>query len=121
MGGWGTIFNTTREMLRQHTEQLAQLQETVASGARLRRASDAPVDAFRLLGLRTESHSLQTYGGNLTRVSGSLDVSSSVLTKMSETLTRVRELVTQGISGTYSAANRKPVADEINSLLEQLV
>ncbi|HUU91022.1 MAG TPA: flagellar hook-associated protein FlgL [Phycisphaerae bacterium] len=121
MSGWGTIFSTTQAMLRQHAEQLAQLQETVASGARLRRASDAPVDAFRLLGLRTESRSLQTYGDNLTRVSDSLNVTSSVLSKMSETLTRVRELVTQGVSGTYSAANRKTIADEINSLLEQLV
>lgn len=121
MSGWGTIFNTTRAMLAHHTERLAQLQETIASGARLRQASDSPTDAFRLLGLRTESHSLQTYGDNLTRVSDSLDISSSVLSKMSETLTRVRELVTQGVSGTYSAANRKSIADEIDSLLEQLV
>jgi len=121
MSGWGTIFNTTQAMLRHHTERLAQLQETIASGARLRRASDGPTDTFRLLGLRTESHSLQTYGDNLARVSDSLDISSSVLSKMSEALTRVRELMTQGASGTYSVANRKPIADEINSLLEQLV
>jgi len=121
MSGWGTIFNTTRQMLQHHSERLAQLQETIASGARLRRASDGPTDTFRLLGLRTESHSLQTYGDNLARVSDSLDISSSVLSKMSETLTRVRELVTQGASGTYSVENRKPIANEINSLLEQLV
>jgi len=121
MSGWGTIFNTTRAMLQHHAERLAQLQETIASGARLRRASDDPADTFRLLGLRNESHSLQTYGDNLTRVSDSLNITSSLLLKMSETLTRVRELVTQGVSGTYSAVNRKSIGDEINSLLEQLV
>ena len=120
MSGWGTIFNTTRTMLRQHAEQLAQLQATIASGARLRKASDGPADAYRLLGLRAESHSLQTYGENLERVGNSLDVASSMLSKVSETLGRVRELVAQGVSGTYSAGNRRPIADEINSLLEQL-
>ncbi|KPJ76037.1 MAG: hypothetical protein AMS14_02655, partial [Planctomycetes bacterium DG_20] len=120
MSGWGTIFNTTRTMLRQHAEQLAQLQATIASGARLRKASDGPADAYRLLGLRAESHSLQTYGENLERVGNSLDVASSMLSKVSETLGRVRELVAQGVSGTYSAGNRKPIADEINTLLEQL-
>jgi len=121
MSGSGAIFNTTRTMLRDHGERLADLQQTVASGVRLRRASDGPAEAFRLLGLRNQSHSLETYAGNLARVSDTLNVTSSVLSKMSETMTRVRELVTQGVSGTYSAENRQFIADEINSLTEQLV
>ena len=121
MSGWGSVYNSTRTALRRHTQELARLQAMVSSGVRLRRASDAPADAFRLLGLRAESHSTQVYRENLARVNDSLDIASSVIQKMSETIARVRELVAQSASGTYSAGDRKPIAREINSLLEQLV
>jgi len=121
MSGWGSIFETTRLALREHTAELARLQQVASSGVRLQRASDAPAEAYRLLGLRAEEESLATYRENIGRVTDSLNVASSALSQMADIMARARELVTQGTSGTYSAANRQPVALEIGGLLEQLV
>lgn len=121
MGGWGSILNTSQAALQYQTRQLAALQETISSGLRLRHASDAPPDAFRLLALRSESQSLQTYGSNLAQVDDSLNLAMDVLQDVSDVYARVRELTTQGMSGTYSASSRQPIAQELNSLLEQLV
>ncbi|MEA3368623.1 MAG: flagellar hook-associated protein FlgL [Planctomycetota bacterium] len=121
MSGLGSIYETTRLALSEHTAELARLQQTAASGVRLRRVSDAPAEAFRLLGLRAEGKTLATYRENIGRITDSLNVASSILSQMSNIMARTRELVTQGTSGTYSAADRQPVAREIGGLLEQLV
>ncbi len=121
MSGWGSIYNNTRTSLQHHVEELARLQEMAASGARLRRASDAPADAFRLLGLRDDSRSMEIWQENLAGVNDSLTVAWSVIGEMVGSLTRVRELATQGVNGTYSADNRRIIASEINSLLEQVL
>lgn len=121
MSGWGSIYNNTRTSLQHHMEELGRLQEMIASGARLRRVSDAPADAFRLLGLRDDSRSMKTCQENLAGVSDLLTVAWSVIGEMLGSLARVRELVTQGVSGTYSSENRQSIAIEINSLLEQML
>jgi len=121
MGGWNAIYNQTRLALRRHGEALAMLQETVATGSRLRRASDAPAEAFRLMGLRGQDARLTTYRDNLGRISDTLRTASDVVAEMAGLVARARELVAQGASGTYSAANRSPIALELDSLLGQMV
>jgi len=119
MAGLSSICNNALTAIRQHTQELARLQEMITTGARISRASDAPADAYRILGLQSDSHAYETYVKNLDSVGDSLNVALSALQQVSETMARVRQLTTQGLSGTYSAANRAAVASEINSLLEQ--
>ncbi|MFO8012989.1 MAG: flagellar hook-associated protein FlgL [Phycisphaerae bacterium] len=121
MSGLGSMFETARLAIGEHTAELARLQDMVSSGVRLRRASDSPAEAFRLLGLRAEGGGLATYRENIGRINDSFSVASSVLSQISEIMARVRELVTQAGSGTYSTADRRPVAQEIDGLLEQVV
>jgi len=121
MSGWGSIYESTRLALRRHSAELAELQQAASTGVRLRRASDAPAEAFRLLGLRSQSSTLAAYGENIRRTIDSLTIASTSLSQMSERMARVRELVTQGTSGTYSASDRKPIAQELDGLLGQLL
>ncbi len=121
MSGLGSTYETARLAIRGHSEALVRLQKTVSSGVRLHRSSDSPAEAYRLLGLRDEGGSIRTYRENIGRINDSFSVASSVLSQMSEIMARTRELVTQGSSGTYSTADREPVAQEINGLIEQLV
>ncbi len=121
MGGFGSIHEVTRAALADHSRELARLQEMVASGVRVRRASDAPVDAFRILGMRDEGQALESYLANLGSVTDSLTIISDVLQQMSGILGRARELLSQAASGTYSEEDRGPIAGEIDSLLDQLV
>jgi len=121
MSGWGSLYEMTRLGLSRQTQALADLQQMAASGMRIRRASDDPADAYRLLGLRDEAEGLATYRANISGISDSLTVTTDVLSQMGDLMARARELVTQGTSGTYSASNRQPIAHEIDGLMEQMI
>jgi len=121
MAGWASIYTTTQAALGNQTAALARLQEMAASGLRLLRPSDSPTDAGNVLGLRTESDSLQAYMDNIDSTSDVLQVATTTMQSTSTNLSRVRELVTQASSGTYTAQDRLPIASEINSLLEQIL
>jgi len=121
MSSWGAIYRNTTFALRSHSDQLAQLQLQAATGARVLRASDDPGDADRILHLQSHSRSVGTYVDNLDSVSLGLQEASNALQEMSSSLARVRTLLTQAASGTLNDTNRCAVAEEINSLLEQVV
>jgi flagellin-like hook-associated protein FlgL len=120
MGSWGTIYGITRSALEYQARQLARLQAMTASGSRILHPSDSPTEASSILGLHTESALLQSYMRNIGAASDSLGVASTAMQNISSSLARVRELVTQASSGTYLAKDRVPIANEVNSLLEQI-
>ena len=121
MSTLGTIYNNTVHALRTHSEALARLQEQVASGARVLRASDDTAAAERIMSLTSRSLSLEAYISNLDDVTSVLEFSHNLLTDISGRLTRVRELLSQVASGTYGPENRAIVAPEIDALLESVV
>jgi flagellar hook-associated protein 3 FlgL len=108
-------------MLQIQTEELARYQEMATTGSRVNRPSDAPVDAFQILSLRSMSDTIDTYKSNLAGATDSRQIVDSVLQSVSTLLTRVRQLSSQAASGTYEAKDRLPVASEIDSALEQVV
>lgn len=121
MSGWGTIYNNTRLALNAHSQQMARLQEQVASGARISRASDAPSDAYRLLKLRAQSQSLGEYTDNLDDVTRTLELAHSIVQEISQNLQTVVGKVGQAATGTYGADTRAIIGEEVNSILEQVV
>jgi flagellar hook-associated protein 3 FlgL len=121
MGGWASIFNITQDALRIHTRELARLQEMTASGSRVNRPSDAPVDAFKILQLQARTQSVDTYTRNLDSITESLQMASTFLQSMSTSLARVRTLATQAASGTYSQQDRVPIAGEVDAILEMVL
>lgn len=121
MSGWGTIYNQTIYSLRGFSQTLATLQEQASSGSRIIRASDDPSDAYRILTLRDNSQLLTSYAKNIDDVNSTLTNASASLQSITDLLVRVRTLTSQGASGTYTGINRMPIAQEINSLLEEAV
>jgi len=121
MSGWGTILNNTNYALRMHSSRLADLQAQAATGMRIQRPSDAPNDAYRVLDLRNQSLTTETYRKNLDAVILNLQTASDSLQQISPKVSRVTDLLTQVASGTYNAGNRELIAQEIDSLLEQIV
>ena len=65
--------------LGEHTEAMARLQEQAATGSRINRVSDAPSEAYRLLGLNSQLRNLGNYINGLSEVIGMLEVSSTVI------------------------------------------
>jgi flagellar hook-associated protein 3 FlgL len=121
MGGWASIFNSTRDSLRFQTQEIARLQEMAATGSRVNRASDAPTDAMRILQYRSTANTLETYGKNLESVTDVREFAVTVFDTLSTSMARIRTLAAQAASGTYSARDRTPIAQEIDALLEQAV
>ena len=121
MSGWGAIYNNTRYSISTLSEALARLQEQASTGSRIVRASDDPNDALRVLCLKHRSLDLAGYAENLDSVSLNLDEASSSLQGIYSSLSRVQELTTQASSQTYGGANRRSMAEEVDSLLEQVL
>jgi flagellar hook-associated protein 3 FlgL len=121
MGSLASIYNNTRAMLQVQTEELARYQEMATTGSRVNRPSDAPVDAFQILSLRSMADSIDTYKSNLSTGTDDRTIVDSVLQSVSSLMSRVRQLSSQTASGTYNANDRVPIANEIDSILEQIV
>ena len=121
MGGWGTIYNNTKLALGQHSQRIAALQEQVASGARINRASDDPADAYRILNLRAQSDSLTQYTRNLQEVTRTLELNYSLVSEISTNLRSVAQKLEQAASGTYNDSNRVILGKDIDSVLQQVL
>ncbi len=126
MSSWGKILNNTSFALALHSSTLARLQEQTATGSRVLRVSDAPVDAYRILDLRAQSASLETYTKNIETVVRNLENVSTVLDSIvnsvaSEDPNSVKIVLAQVANGTYNPDQRGPVATAIDTILEQIV
>jgi len=119
MAGWAAIYNNANYSLRQHALRLAALQEQAASGARVNRPSDAPNDAYRILRLRAQMQSIETYGKNLDHVVRDLEMAHSVLSEISNAVTEAKQVLTQASGGIYGEHNQPTFAARIDSILEQ--
>ena len=121
MGSWLSIYNNTMWGVGNQMARIADLQEQISSGTRIRRTSDDPSDAYRVLSLRSDVEQFTQYNDNIGEVQTSLKQADNSINQLSKIMTRAKQLITQGASGTYMNNNRKAIAGEINELLEQAV
>ncbi len=120
-GTLNTIYNNVSLALYLHTEAMARLQEQMATGSRINRASDDPSAAYRVLGFNSQEKSLENYIDNLSEVMSTLELSSSIIEGMTSSIVDAKVQLTQIMSGTYSEEGRKRTAEGINSILEHMV
>lgn len=117
MGTLSNIYNNVSFALSLHTEAMARLQEQVATGSRINRASDDPSAAYRVLGLNSQKSLLENYMDGLMEVVTMLDMSYTAIDSMKHALSKVTARLT-GISGTVGATG---IAEEVNNWLESIV
>ncbi len=121
MSGWGAIYDTVTAGLQRSSTTLASLQEQIATGAKILRASDNPSDASKIMSLRTQNQSLEAYSKNLAQVIANRERASGALQELSGTFISVQELLLQAANGTYTQTQRTSMAEGIDALLEQAV
>ena len=121
MSGWGAIYNNTSYALRLQSETLARLQEQTATGARVIRASDDPVDARRIMSLQAQTESVSGYLKNINSVDLTLSEMDTQLQRISQAMTQVHGYLTQAATGTLSDAQRKGIAEAVNQTLEMML
>lgn len=102
-------------------ERSERAQRTLASGLRMATASDDPDRIGVLLQSRAELASAEQTKSNLNRVRTEVDAAENAVQNGIKVVERVRVLASQAASGTQSAATRRMIASEVESLHRQLV
>ncbi len=120
-GTLNNIYNNVSLALYLHTKAMARIQEQMASGSRINRASDDPSAAYQVLGFNSQEKSLENYIDNLSEVMSTLEFSSSTIDGMTSSIANAKVWLTQIMSGTYTEEGRKRTAEGINSILEHMV
>ena len=98
--------------------RLAQTQEQASSGLRINRPSDDPTGASAALLLRSAVDATERYELNVTQARGRLAAIEGSIESVTNILLVVKERAVAGSTGT---ADRGPLADEVESLFEQVL
>ncbi len=93
----------------------------INTGKKIQYPSDDPVIAMKGIGYRTEVTEVGQYRRNSTEVWKWMDHSDDVLDKATKVMQRLDYLAVQAASDTYSEAERKSIAEEVEQLKLQMI
>lgn len=114
------VNNLLRNLYKNYTK-MDKSQQMLSSQRKFLKPSDDPIGVTRSLRLTTEILNMQQYKRNTEDGDSWLRSSEQAVNNMISVMQRIRELTVQGSSGTYSAEDRKKIADEIAELKNQLI
>lgn len=95
--------------------------EAMLSGRKLRKLSDAPVDAVRAFKNRDKLANIGQYRRTLDFTRGFMSKSEEALRNLTEVLIRARELAVQQANATWDENTRKTVAEEVKQLSDHAI
>ncbi|BBH52351.1 flagellar hook-associated protein FlgL [Fluviispira sanaruensis] len=95
--------------------------ETAASGRKLKRISDDPVGTIRVLRNRSRITNLDQFRKTLDFGRGYLSKTEDALSSIYNSLIRAKELAIQQSNSTYDDPSRKAVAAEIKQILNHVI
>lgn len=102
------------------TERMDRVQQQLATGRRIERASDDPAGAALALEHRADIAFEAQMRRNLENGVAFMDVTEASLASFTDSLQRVRELTVQAANDTLSGTDRQTIAREVNQLIEHL-
>ena len=107
--------------LNRQLANIAVLQEQLATGLRVNRPSDDPIDARRAISVRTSIGKNDQFLSNISDVTPQLEESATTLLNVQDILIRTLELTIQAGSETLTQDQLDEIALEIDQLLEATV
>ncbi|MBI5756901.1 MAG: flagellar hook-associated protein FlgL [Planctomycetales bacterium] len=107
--------------LQLNSANLAKLQDQLASGKRLRRASDGPADTVRVLENRAENNRLATHLDTIRDASSVLESSVNALKDARDVLGHVREIAVEANNPAHDPIATEALAHEIDVSLDQML
>ena len=107
--------------IQQLPEQMAKIQEALATGKRINRASDDPTDYLRGRKIETIQRRIETYQRNIDHARNWLQHAESALNKMTDLLSSMYELGVQAASETTSTEDRQLIADRMEALRAEML
>ena len=103
------------------SKRMTDAQRQISTGVRLASVADDPDQVSTLLNARANLSAAAQIQANLGRVKGEVDAGEQALQSAVQLFERVRTLGAQGVSGTQNASTRAALAQEIGSVMEQMV
>ena len=116
-----TIYQLATQALLNQQAALAKTQNQVATGKRVQTPADDPVAAVQLHELARSQAQYQQYDKNSIAVTGRLQLEEQALADSGTVLQRARELVLQANTATLNDSDRKSIATELKSRLDELM
>jgi flagellar hook-associated protein 3 FlgL len=114
------FFSKAVSLMSQNQTDLAAMQEKVATGKEIVRASDGVDKALNVSRLKASMSKLEAYENSLNMVGDRLKIEESYLQATSDTLTEIKTLVIQGANATYDSGDREVIALQINELVNEI-
>jgi flagellar hook-associated protein 3 FlgL len=103
------------------SDRMQRAQRQVGSGKRLEVPSDDPDSVSLLVTARSSLARLEQTQSNLSRLTTEIDSAEQAMQKAVQLFDRVRTLGMTGASGTQTSLTRAGIADELGTILQQLV
>jgi flagellar hook-associated protein 3 FlgL len=116
----GLFFDRAVTQLTGSKSDLSKVQEKVASGKELNRASDSVDTAVNVSRLKSAIKNLEGFENSLNSVNDRLRVEESYVQGVSDVLTKIKTLTIQGANASYNASDRKVIALEIRELTDEI-
>jgi len=112
--------NVQRNLTGRYSD-MVKLQEQLATGKRLRKPSDDPIDVANDIKLRSKQAQLKQYKRNIEDGLASMNIASSAMSSMNDILHRMKELAIQGANDTNTASDRQYIQKEVDQLFRQMM
>ena len=109
------------QSLQTNNAGLGEVMQQMATGKRITKLSDAPIDSIKLLNLSREGSAINQYQDNIQNVKTALSSQEVYLDASNETLKSMRELVLWGANGTMTDEDRAGIISELENLRDSLV
>jgi flagellar hook-associated protein 3 FlgL len=107
--------------LNQISDNMQTAQRQLSTGLRVTQVSDAPDSISTLLQARANLSAAQQIGSNLSRVKTEVDAGEQALQSAVQLFDQVQTLGAEGDTGTATAASRADIAQQLGSILQQMV
>jgi flagellar hook-associated protein 3 FlgL len=101
------------------TENLQDLQNKIATGENILRASDDPIGSVELSGLNVVKSQIEQFERNVNSATGRLTLLDKNLENLSTIMIRTKELIIQASSDTLGASDREAIALEVDEMKKE--
>ena len=116
-----SLFDPMAAAIRRHTAELHRLQQQAASGLRLLRPSDSPIDILKVMANRVQDQRFDTQLANLRDSRATLNMSVSTLIDVSNLFNSTRGIALEGANATSDLVASEALASEVDALLDRLI
>lgn len=114
-------YDRTIDRLQQRGAQLAELQDQLSSGKRVRRISDDPAAAALAEREQARMQRIQSDQRALEAARRNIELAESTLGTVNDLYHRAKELIVQGGNGALNASDRRTIADELEGIRERIL